>query len=182
MGSMGGGGGGGDTGSSADPYGAAGTALGKGIAGLKGSGSGAGDAGSAVGSSGTAASAGSGADISGGGLSAGDAAASLSDITKKDNVAPADKQMKDLMTNLDPASWDYKQPEKFGQGKHFGIIAQDLEKSEAGRTAIINTPEGKMVDMVKLSAMNAASNAILYKQLEKQQRILDRLDKKFRGK
>ena len=55
-----------------------------------------------------------------------------SDINAKENIESAKPEIDNMMENLDAASYDYKEPEKFGEGRQIGVMAQDLEKSKLG--------------------------------------------------
>lgn len=71
----------------------------------------------------------------------------------------------DMLEGLEAASWEYKKPEQFGEGKHVGVMAQDLEKSEIGKTIVKDTPIGKMLDIRKLASTNTAALSHLHKRL-----------------
>ncbi len=100
----------------------------------------------------------------------GAAAIAASDVNLKKNIekkslgealidkdVDSDDRLKDLLSNLDVYDYDYKD-EKFGEGRQTSVMAQDLEKSEIGKEAVIDTPEGKMVDYNKLLPAMLAAN------------------------
>jgi hypothetical protein len=63
-------------------------------------------------------------------------------------------------------SYEYKEPERFGQGRFYGPMAQDLEKTPAGASVVKKAPDGtKMVDTSRLSLVNTAAISDLQKQL-----------------
>lgn len=70
----------------------------------------------------------------------------FSDERLKENIVPASADIDDFMKSLDAVSYDYIGREDLPKGRHYGIMAQDLEKSKVGKTLVINTPKGKMVD------------------------------------
>ncbi len=80
------------------------------------------------------------------------AAAMMSDINAKKNIAPADDQTKNfldlqyrkMMNELQPYSYDYKN-EKNGSGPQLGVMAQDLEKSPAGKQMVAEKDGKKMI-------------------------------------
>ena len=74
--------------------------------------------------------------------SIGAAAAASSDRSRKKKIKPAGRDMKDFLSKLKDYSFEYKNESK----PRYGIMAQDLEKSKVGRTFVMDTPEGKMVD------------------------------------
>lgn len=77
-------------------------------------------------------------------------------------------------TDLRPAtgySYEYKDPDRFGQGRFYGPMAQDLEKTPAGASTVKKAPDGtKMVDTSRLSLVNTSA-------ISEQQRKLDELQK-----
>lgn len=75
-------------------------------------------------------------------------AAMASDENGKENIEGADEDMDEFLSSLDPESYDYKNPDAPGadSGRQYGVMAQDLEKSKAGKSVVDDTPHGKMVD------------------------------------
>lgn len=69
-------------------------------------------------------------------------------------------ELAELLRAIRPVSFDYKDPEKDGAGRHVGLLAQDLERSEAGRTMVKETSRGKMVDggQAALAGLAAAAD------------------------
>lgn len=59
----------------------------------------------------------------------------------------SDENAKKMMDELHPIEFEYKKGKGPG-GKHVGIIAQDLEKSDMGSKAVFEGPDGKMVSGV----------------------------------
>jgi hypothetical protein len=81
----------------------------------------------------------------------------MSDETKKKNVTDARSEVDAMLDALAPMSYDYKD-ERYGKGRRAGIMAQDLERSAAGKRIVSETSDGKMLDVNKaLSASLAAS-------------------------
>lgn len=98
-----------------------------------------------------------------GGASVGSAALLASDRNLKENIQPVtDKDADELVKALKAYQYNYK-PETGIQGTHTGVMAQDLEKSKVGQNAVIDTPDGKMVDYAKLLP---ALTALVTKQQE----------------
>jgi hypothetical protein len=88
----------------------------------------------------------------------------MSDKRAKDYYAVSDEKAKrdagQMVDKLDPYAFKYKDPERHGAGQHFGIMAQDLERSEAGRTVVEEGPDGlKRVNTPKLTMLNSAALA-----------------------
>lgn len=91
-----------------------------------------------------------------------------SDERLKTDIAPASsKDATEILDKLNKSIFKYKEPEKFGPGEHFGIMAQDLEKSRLGKTLVVNTPEGKMVDVKKAAMASLALLSALNERIRK---------------
>ena len=99
----------------------------------------------------------------GGGATVG-AAFFKSDINSKTNIENFSSD--EFLDKLKPYKYDYKD-EKNGKGKQAGVMAQDLEKTEVGKQAVIDTPEGKMVDYNKLGPTMLSSLVELNERLKK---------------
>lgn len=102
-------------------------------------------------------------------LSAGQGAAQMfaaSDKRLKKDIVSGDDDAEELLRGLKAYRYRYKD-EKHGEGEFTGPMAQDLEKTRAGRGAVIDTPEGKMVHGARLSLALAAAAGNLDKRLRK---------------
>ena len=78
---------------------------------------------------------------------------------KQQMAANGPKSTEDFLDTLKPQEYEYK-PGTIGDdgGKaHTGVMAQDLEKTPQGAGAVIDTPDGKMVDVRQLASLLAAS-------------------------
>jgi hypothetical protein len=69
-----------------------------------------------------------------------------------------------FLDELEPVTFEYKEPTgEMGKtpGVHMGIIAQDVEKAPGGESMIVETPEGKGIDMASAMGMlmSAAADA-----------------------
>jgi hypothetical protein len=71
-----------------------------------------------------------------------------------------------MLDALKPRAGVYKD-EKFGKGEWNWVMAQDLERSKAGRRIVTDTPEGKMLDVNKMLSTALASTARLNERLRK---------------
>lgn len=89
----------------------------------------------------------------------------MSDKTKKTDIKDGSDDVAEFLNSLKPYAYKYKD-EGNGKGPQVGVMAQDLEKSKAGRQAVVNTPHGKMVDGAKLAGALAASLAKMHKRVE----------------
>jgi hypothetical protein len=72
-----------------------------------------------------------------------------SDVNLKKDIKDGKKSIGEFLNNLKSHDYKYKD-EKYGKGPQTSVMAQDLEKSEIGKKAVIETPEGKLVDYTKL--------------------------------
>jgi hypothetical protein len=92
--------------------------------------------------------------------------AALDDAYRREGGTPNPTQPS---IDLRPArgySYEYKEPERFGQGRFYGPMAQDLEKTPAGASTVKRGPDGtKMVDTSRLALVNTAAISDLQKQL-----------------
>jgi hypothetical protein len=88
-------------------------------------------------------------------------AAALSDKRAKKNIKDNNETVA-FLNALTDNSYDYKQPNAVGaaQGRQYGPMAQDLEKTNMGKTAVIEADGGKMIDTNRamLLALSGLSN------------------------
>lgn len=82
---------------------------------------------------------------------------SASDINLKKDIKKTTKSLGEFLNSLSVSDYEYKDP-KWGKGKQTSVMAQELDKSEIGRKAVMNTPEGKIVDYAKLLPAMLAAN------------------------
>lgn len=83
-------------------------------------------------------------------------AALLSDRRAKKDVRDARPDADQFLKRLHAKSWKYRDRAN-GEGRHTGVMAQDLEATRAGRRAVIDTPRGKMVDYGQLAPVLTAA-------------------------
>lgn len=88
-----------------------------------------------------------------------------SDERLKKDIKSGAKDADDFIASLSPKSFTYKD-QRHGKGDRVGIMAQDLEKTKAGRMAVLDTPAGKQVDTAHLSGALAAATARLGERLD----------------
>ncbi len=80
-----------------------------------------------------------------------------SDERLKENIAPADKDLRGFLDKLNAYTFDYKSPEHGGKD-NLGVMAQDVEKSKLGKSIVEDLPDGKALDIKRLvSALTAAA-------------------------
>lgn len=96
-------------------------------------------------------------------------AAMLSDVTQKENIKDGAKDVGKFLKALSAKSYDYKDTSIPGtaEGKRYGIIAQDLEKSDMGKSLVKDTIHGKMVDVPQSVGALLAAVSHLNKRLDK---------------
>ena len=93
-------------------------------------------------------------------------AAALSDRRQKTDVTDGRDAVDKMLDGLTPKDFAYKDPKKFGAGKRVGIMAQDLERSDAGKRMIVETQHGKAIDVGKAVGAALAANARLHERLK----------------
>jgi hypothetical protein len=76
------------------------------------------------------------------------AAKAASDRRLKKEISDADDEVDEMLDSLRPQAYSYRD-EKWGKGRRVGIMAQDLERSAAGKRIVEDTPEGKLLDVNK---------------------------------
>jgi hypothetical protein len=86
---------------------------------------------------------------------------------KKDNLSKGLESLKGF-------SYRYTKdgPAYAGGRKEAGVMAQDLEKTKLA-PAVVDTPQGKMIDTRRLSTMNTAINAEHEGRLKKIEALLE---------
>jgi hypothetical protein len=101
----------------------------------------------------------------GGGIAMG----AMSDERVKKNVKPADAKMTDFLEHIGAHDYEYKDPDKpfRGRGRFVSPMAQELEKSELGRSMVKDTPDGKIVDYGKGFGTLLAAIAHQHKRIAK---------------
>ncbi len=92
-------------------------------------------------------------------------AAAASDERVKTNVESADGEGLEMLSHLSSNFYDYKQPEKHGEGRYYGPMAQELERSKAGKSAVREVGGVKMVDTGRLSLNLAGAMGEMYRRL-----------------
>ena len=104
-----------------------------------------------------------------GASSAGGAMLAASDERQKENVSDAKKDAQKFLDALSAKSYNYKDTSVPGtaEGRRFGIMAQDLEKSEMGKSLVRDGADGvKRIDTVQGFGAVLAAQAELNKRLK----------------
>jgi hypothetical protein len=94
------------------------------------------------------------------------AAAMASDERLKRNISDGDNAVDEMLENLKPYRYSYID-ERFGKGPRLGIMAQDMERSAAGRDVVTETTDGKMLDVNKALSATLAAASRLHQRLRK---------------
>jgi len=102
-----------------------------------------------------------------------------SDENLKTNISPARPDIDKFLHSLGAHSYQYKHPELDGQGTFVSPMAQELEKTEIGKSAVIETPRGKMVDYARLGGVNLAAVSVVHREVSQLQSAVNKLRKQF---
>lgn len=92
-----------------------------------------------------------------------------SDERVKTNVREVEAtaaELDDFMGALTANTYEYKQPEKHGEGLRFGFMAQDLEKTKLGRHMVKPVGGVKMVEIAPLAFATASGLALVHERLK----------------
>lgn len=92
-----------------------------------------------------------------------------SDKRAKKNAQKEEKKYEDFLDKLQAYSYEYKNPKEIGasEGRKHGIMAQDLEKSEIGKSMVKEVGGTKLIDIASGFGAVLASQAELNKRLKK---------------
>jgi hypothetical protein len=100
------------------------------------------------------------------------AGAMMSDERAKEDIKDGGSDVDEMLDLLKPATYRYKDgaPKEYtgnmGDGRRIaGIMAQALEKSKAGRSVVVDTPKGKVLDNVGALSATLAGLARLNQRL-----------------
>lgn len=103
-----------------------------------------------------------------------------SDKKMKKDIESSDKDMKSFVEALSAKKYKYKEPEKPGraEGERYGVLAQALEKSKAGKSIVVEGPDGKMVDAAQGLGLALASQAALNNRISDLEKVFKKKTKK----
>lgn len=90
----------------------------------------------------------------------------FSDENLKNNIKSGDETSQEILDSIGNHKYEYKD-KKHGEGTYLSPMAQELEKTEAGKSMVIDTPEGKMVDYGRGLGTIMAMQSYLNKRLKK---------------
>lgn len=99
----------------------------------------------------------------------------MSDKNLKTDIKSFDS--KEFLDSLDSYTYKFKNPAQLGaaEGQRYGVMAQDLEKTDAGKSIVVDTRKGKMVDAAQGFGLVLASLSDINKRL-------DKLEEKYKAK
>jgi len=85
----------------------------------------------------------------------------LSDEDQKTGITNSPESIRDLLRKVQPHEYEYKDPggPLEPPGKHFGVMAQELEKSPVGKSFVTDTPDGKVVNYGQMAGVQMAGLA-----------------------
>lgn len=70
---------------------------------------------------------------------------------------PSDTEAREAVREAPGYAFRYKNPERHGEGQRVGVMAQDLEKTPAGRRAVFRSPDGtRMLEQRELGGLAMA--------------------------
>jgi hypothetical protein len=84
----------------------------------------------------------------------------------------------ELLNSIKAYTYRYKDKAKHGDGLRYGLMAQDLEKSETGRSMVKDMPHGKVVDGGQAALAALAATSELHKRQQALERALLKSSKK----
>lgn len=113
------------------------------------------------------------------GFAANEAAQQATFENKMNNYKQTGDAALDVVANSPGYTYDYKNPEKHGFGRHIGPMAQDLAKTPAGSSVVKETPDGLAVDTNRLSLVNTAAAHAMQNEIEGQQSEIERMRKEL---
>jgi hypothetical protein len=104
------------------------------------------------------------------------ALAAASDQNLKTNVSSAERPLDDFLQHLGAHQYEYKDKQD-GAKTYVSPMAQELEKTTIGKSAVIDTPRGKMVDYARIMGATLSAVAIHHQDIKDVQKTLEYLKK-----
>ena len=92
-----------------------------------------------------------------------------SDVTVKEAIRDTtDAELGELLSAVKSQTWQYKNPEKHGEGRYLGDMAQDLQKTELGRSMVHEDTDGVLkVNGARLGAAAFSGLGLVFDRLKK---------------
>ncbi len=96
------------------------------------------------------------------------AATAASDERLKEDITDGSSDTQKFLDALKAKKFEYKRPDKYGEGERVGVMAQDVESGgPLGKSIVSDTPEGKMLDIPKGFGAVLAAQSELNERLKK---------------
>ena len=101
-------------------------------------------------------------------------ATALSDEEQKSEVRDDPRGITEMLDQLHAHEYRYKDPSQpgAGEGTFVSPMAQELEKTQLGKSFVKQTPQGKMVDYGHMAGTMLAGEAMLHERVTKLEKIL----------
>jgi hypothetical protein len=90
----------------------------------------------------------------------------LSDERQKNVGAAADSDLAQQMREAPPYRYRYREPDLHGDGERFGPMAQDLARTDSGRSVVVDTPAGLAIDAQRAVPNLLGQTATLQRQVD----------------
>lgn len=98
----------------------------------------------------------------------------FSDERLKTNISKGDNKIDQFLNTIKAHNYEYKHKQD-GVGQFTSPMAQELEATELGKQAVIETPRGKMVDYARLGGVNLAAVSVVHRETQKLQKQIEEL-------
>jgi hypothetical protein len=105
----------------------------------------------------------------------------MSDERQKEAVEDAKPSLMQFLGTIGAHQYEYRNPELDGAGTYVSPMAQELERTDLGKSAVLDTPRGKMVDYGRLGGINLAAVSVVHRELEKVKAQVEALRRSKRG-
>lgn len=102
----------------------------------------------------------------------------VSDENLKTKINDGTNNINSFLNSIKAHSYEYKDKQD-GEGVFHSPMAQELEATELGKQAVIDTPRGKMVNYGRLGAVNLAAVSVVHREQQKLQEQVNQLRKEF---
>lgn len=103
----------------------------------------------------------------------------MSDESQKTEITKGDPALTSFLSTIGVHEYSYKN-KKHGEGRFVSPMAQELEQTELGKSAVVNTPEGKMVNYGRLAGVQLSGLAMVHEKQTELDARLARLEKNLR--
>jgi hypothetical protein len=98
-----------------------------------------------------------------------------SDENEKNDFGDAKPALLDFMGQIGAHSYRYKDPSRDGEGTYTTPMAQELQKTDLGKQAVVKTPHGLGVDYQRLGGVNLAALSVVHRENQRLQSQIDEM-------